>query len=73
MNNAGNNKFEIYNSDGTLATGDYTLPAYSWRWTTCEIDLTGVDSTSEVFIRMYNGGLPTFYVIHSIILIPNEN
>ena len=65
------NKFEILNFQGTLATGDYTLPAGSWQWNTCEIDLTGVDYNGEVLIRMYMDGLPgNWYVIHSIVLVP---
>ena len=69
--NAGNNKFEILNFNGTLATGDYELPEGDWKWNTCEIDLTNVDYEGEVLFRVYDKGLSgTWYVIHSIILVP---
>ena len=67
----GNNSFKILNFNEILATGEYSLPSNSWTWTTCKIDLTGIDYCGEVLFGLTDNGLSgIWYVIDSIVLVP---
>ena len=70
-NEKGNNKFKILNFNEVLAEGEYTLPAGSWQWNVCEIDLSNVNYKGEVLFGLTDNGLAgTWYVIDSIVLVP---
>ena len=70
-NQRDDNYFEVLCYNEVLGQGEYTLPESSWKWNTCEIDISYVNYNGEILIRLQNGGLQgIWYVIESIVLLP---